>query len=55
MNNKLVAIERMVSEHPWTTLSFFAVGILAVFWVIRRLLTDEDNYHYKGGKEARLD
>ncbi|KAI0273123.1 thioredoxin-domain-containing protein [Russula aff. rugulosa BPL654] len=55
MNNKLAAIERMVSEHPWTTLGFFALGILVVFWVIRRLLMDDDNYHYKGGKEARLD
>jgi len=55
INNKLLAIERMVREHPWTTLSFFALGILAVFWIVRRLLTDEDNYHYKSEKEARLD
>jgi hypothetical protein len=52
----LLAIERMVSEHPWATLSFFALGILAVFWAIRRLLMDEENYtHYKSGKDARLD
>ncbi|KAH9986801.1 thioredoxin-domain-containing protein [Russula vinacea] len=56
INKKLLAIERMVSEHPWATLSFFALGILAVFWAIRRLLMDEENYtHYKSGKDARLD
>jgi hypothetical protein len=47
----------MVSEHPWATLGFFALGILAVFWVIRRLIMDEETLPYplKSGKEARLD
>ncbi|KAI0269411.1 thioredoxin-domain-containing protein [Gloeopeniophorella convolvens] len=57
LNNKLIAIENMVSNHPWATLGFFGVGVLGVFWVIKRLFLDEDNYapQHKGGKEARLD
>jgi len=56
INNKLLAIEKMVTEHPWATLSFFAGGVLAVFWMIRRVLSDDDQaYPHKGGKEARLD
>ena len=48
----------MVNAHPWATLSFFGVGILAVFWVIKRLFLDDDDsraYAHKSGKEARLD
>ena len=47
----------MVNEHPWATLSFFGVGILAVFWVMKRLFLDDDSraYTQKSGKEARLD
>jgi hypothetical protein len=47
----------MVSNHPWATLSFFGAGILVVFWVMKRLFLDDDDYGYnhKGGKEARLD
>jgi hypothetical protein len=46
-----------VSEHPWATLSFFVLGILAVFLVIRRMMMDEEDYThpYKSGKQARLD
>jgi hypothetical protein len=47
----------MVNDHPWAMLSLFVVGILAVFWVMKRLLLDDDSHAYahKGGKEARLD
>jgi hypothetical protein len=51
----LLAIERIVSEHPWATVSFFVLVVFAVFWVIRRMMVDEDTYPYKSGKEARLD
>lgn len=46
-----------MKDHPWTTLGFFGVGVLAVFWVIMRLFFTEENYASgnKGGKEARLD
>jgi len=57
INNKLLVVEGVVSNHPWATLSFFAAGILVVFWVMKRLFWDDDDYGYnhKGGKEARLD
>ena len=48
----------MVNEHPWVTLSFFGVGILAVFWVMKRVFLDDDSGAFpphKSGKEARLD
>jgi hypothetical protein len=46
----------MVNDHPWATLGLFAVGILVVFWVMKRLFLDDDYaYSYKGGKDARLD
>jgi hypothetical protein len=44
----------MVSEHPWVTLGFFALGIVVVFWVIRGLIMNEE-ISQKSGKEARLD
>jgi len=55
VNNKLLVFEKVVSEHPWATVSFFVLGTFAVFWVIRRMMMDEDTYTYKSGKEARLD
>ncbi|KAI0301939.1 thioredoxin-domain-containing protein [Multifurca ochricompacta] len=58
INNRFIAIENMVSEHPWVTLGFFAMGVLVIFWIIKRLFVDEENYttHYpKSGKAARLD
>jgi hypothetical protein len=56
INNKLIAIESTVSEHPWIALGLFATGIVAVFWVLKRLFLDEDyTYQHKSGKEARLD
>jgi hypothetical protein len=52
----MLAVERVVSEHPWATLSLFAAGVLVVFWVIRRLFDDEpEPASYKSGKAARLD
>ncbi|KAI0250506.1 thioredoxin-domain-containing protein [Lactifluus subvellereus] len=56
INNKLIAIESIVSGHPWVTLGVFATGILAVLWAIKRLFLDADyTYQQKSGKEARLD
>jgi hypothetical protein len=43
----------MVNEHPWATLSFFGLGILAVFWLMKRLFLDDDSTLTKVGK--RLD
>jgi len=51
----MVAVERVVSEHPWATLSFFAAFVLVIFWMISRLFSDEPAYAYKSGKESRLD
>jgi hypothetical protein len=46
----------MVNDHPWATLCLFAVGILGVFWVMKRLFLDDDYAStYKSGKDARLD
>jgi len=54
MNQKMLAVEKVVSEHPWATLSLFAAFVLVVFWMIRRLFDDEPA-SYKSGKAARLD
>ena len=57
INKKFIAVEGLVSEHPWVTVAFFVTGVLAVFFVIKRLFLDEDNYALqpRGRKEARLD
>ena len=57
INNKFIAVEGMVSEHPWVTVGIFVLGALVVFFVIKRLFLDEENYapQSRGRKEARLD
>jgi len=59
INKKFIAVEGMVSEHPWLTVAFFVMGALVVFFVIKRLFLDEENYaplaQSRGRKEARLD
>jgi hypothetical protein len=57
INKKFIAVEGMVSEHPWITVAFFVLGVLVVFFVIKRLFLDEENYapQPRGRKEARLD
>ncbi|KAN0140166.1 Thioredoxin-like fold [Lactarius tabidus] len=57
INKKFIAIEGLVSDHPWVTVGLFVMGVAAVFAVIKRLFLDEDDYtlHSRGKKEARLD
>jgi len=57
INKKFIAVEGMVSEHPWVTVAFFVLGAFVVFFVIKRLFLDEENYapQIRGRKEARLD
>jgi hypothetical protein len=57
INKKFIAIEGLVSDHPWITVAFFVMGVAAVFTVVKRLFLDEDDYtlHSRGKKEARLD
>ncbi len=57
INKKFIAVEDMVSEHPWVVVAFFVLGALVVLSVIKRLFLDEENYtpQTRGRKEARLD
>ncbi|KAH9065077.1 thioredoxin-domain-containing protein [Lactarius deliciosus] len=57
INKKFIAVEGMVSDHPWVIVAFFVLGVLVVFSVIKRLFLDEENYapQTRGRKEARLD
>ncbi|KAH8999546.1 thioredoxin-domain-containing protein [Lactarius akahatsu] len=57
INKKFIAVEGMVSDHPWVIVAFFVLGVLVVFSVIKRLFLDEENYgpQPRGRKEARLD
>lgn len=57
INKKFIAIEGLVSSHPWVTVAFFMMGVAAVFAMIKRLFLDEDDYtlYPRGRKEARLD
>jgi len=54
INKKFIAIEGLVSEHPWVTVAFFVLGVSTVFYVIKRLFLDEDDYP-RGRRDARLD
>ncbi|KAI0368478.1 thioredoxin-domain-containing protein [Pilatotrama ljubarskyi] len=58
LNDKLVSLESYVSENPWHT-AFYALVVLGVLgMLVRRLLTDTEDYSREGGylrKEGRLD
>ncbi|KAH8105423.1 thioredoxin-domain-containing protein [Cristinia sonorae] len=62
INNKMVSVEKLVSNRPWTVVLFIFTFLVGVFFLLRRILSDEmpvDSPHYRRldgkGKNSRLD
>ncbi|KAF8632392.1 hypothetical protein AX17_004833 [Amanita inopinata Kibby_2008] len=55
LSDSLVSMENYVLEHPVYTLMFVSGGLYAIFWVVRRILSDADDVDMEYRKVERLD
>ncbi|THG93397.1 hypothetical protein EW026_g7827 [Hermanssonia centrifuga] len=55
LNDKLVAIESLVSHHPWGVTSFILAAVVCIVLFLKRLMSEEYTLADELARKARLD